>query len=152
VAFYDGVTASVNKGRATVVTYLDFCKAFDAVRLKILVNKLERYGFDRLAVRWMRDWLDGHVQRATINDSVSKWKTVTSSVPQRFILGPMLFTIFSNGIESGIECTLRKFAGDIKLSGEVQTLEGSDAIQRDLGNWAHANLVKDIHDHGRASE
>ena len=36
VACCDGVTVSVNKGRATDVIYLDFCKAFDMV--------LEAYG------------------------------------------------------------------------------------------------------------
>ncbi|GAB0182195.1 hypothetical protein GRJ2_000684800 [Grus japonensis] len=78
VAFYNGVTALVDKGRANDIIYLDSCKAFDTVSHDILVSKLERHGLDGRTTRWIRNQLDGRTQRVVVNDLMSKWRSVTS--------------------------------------------------------------------------
>lgn len=106
-----------------------------------------RDGFYGCTTPWIRNWLDGCIQKVLQATALCSggdlWQVVRS--PQESVLRLILFKVFVGDTDSGIECNLSKFADNTKLCGAVNTLVGRNCIQRDLDRfkrWACANIMK----------
>ena len=53
-------------------------------------------------------------------------------MPQGLVLGPLLFIIFVNTIEKGIDSKVLKFADDVKVFRTIESGQDQDAFQSDL--------------------
>ncbi|KAF7235926.1 RNA-directed DNA polymerase from mobile element jockey [Varanus komodoensis] len=116
VEFCDKVSRRLDGGDAVDVVYLDFSKAFDKVPHDTLVEQLRSFGIHQSSVRWIRAWLNDRKQKVTISGESSGWQPGTSGVPR------ILFNLFINDMEEGVNSLLIKFADDTK-TGAVATTE-----------------------------
>ena len=86
-----------NKGCGANIL-MDLSKAFDTINHKLLIAKLHAYGVIRESLLIIISYLSDHWQHVKIDSSFSPLWKVTQGVPQRSVLGLLLFYIYLNDL------------------------------------------------------
>ena len=112
-----------------------------------MLLKLENYGTKGRLYTWIQSFLFNRIQCVTVCNKYSTASCIVSSFLYESVLGPLLFSLFINDIESVClnDTELKLFADDCKLYAETILNCSSESLQQSLNsscNWAHSWHLK----------
>lgn len=142
----DEVLKSLENGKNVDVVYLDFAKAFDKVDHQILMKKVYQFGIRGKLYTWIQSFISNRYQQVLVDGKLSRKEKVISGVPQGTVLGPLLFLIYIDDLESTLKHSLlRIFADDSKMVKEIKDQNDHQDLQEDLNTaitWASDNNME----------
>ena len=108
-------TNAVDRGSCIDILYIDISKAFDSVSHPKLLQKLFRLGISGKLLQWVKAFLSNRWQKVIVDGHESGSKSVSSSVPQGSVLGPLLFLLYINDLPTALQHhKMKLFADDAK--------------------------------------
>ena len=90
---YDQWLEAVDKGNIAGCMMLDLSAAYDLANHQLILDKLRLYGFDDLAIKWMKSYLSGRSQCVYVDGEFSDVLEVDVGVPQGSVLGGLLYVL-----------------------------------------------------------
>ena len=98
------ILLNMAKGSLTALTLLDLSTAFNTIDHTILLDRLNGYyGISELALGWFKSYLSGRTHSVKVGSTFSHPVALQYGVPQGSVLGPIIFSLYSNPISSIIQ-------------------------------------------------
>ena len=127
---------SINTRLPTIATFIVMAKAFDTVNHVILIEKLIKLGFTGNLLKLLKNYLENRQQRTLANGCTSGSKTITCGIPQGSTVGPLLFIMYINDINSVLQhCKYQLYADDTVLYSSGEIADATARITLDLSNF-----------------
>ena len=95
---------------------------FDVVNHNILFEWLNRYDIHSTELNWFQSYLNDQKQTVAIRRTLSETEKIVFNVPQRTILEPILFFLYINELQYGLNLISILFANDTTLSISCNTI------------------------------
>ena len=107
---FNDLINGIDTGKVCILNLLDLSAAFDTIDHHILINRLEtHYGVTGKAREWFRSYLTGRTQCVAIGNNKSKDSSLAFGVPQGSVLGPILFTLYTQPLSKIIQSSDMNF-------------------------------------------
>ena len=127
-------------GQACII---DLQKTFDTLDHNILLQKMEKYGYRGPIHDMMKSYLSDRWHYVDMNGKETNQKQITTTVPQGSILGPFLFLLYINNLDScSGNSKVSMFADDTTIFNAKKNVSFTMQPEIDLiADWMTSNKL-----------